>query len=122
MSEDTSEPPQKIYGLDGRFPIEVAKYIADYILSDIFEDLNFSSEHITDYVQMATQAISSELREHISDKFDYTVQCTIIEKIGQAFFSGSMSLWDEEHDNYITTKYETHSFVCLCVIFGIYSE
>jgi hypothetical protein len=50
------------------------------------------------------------------------VQLVLSEKIGQAFFSGTMCLWDPEHDNYMTTTYENSSFMVVAIVFGTLLE
>lgn len=46
------------------------------------------------------------------------MQLTLREKMGQAFFSGAMCLWDPDHDNYMTTTYENTSFIVIAIVFG----
>jgi len=100
-----------------QFPTDKVKLIAETVLKEIFDDLEFDVRKSPSFLQEATKIISSELKKHITDSFEYFVHLSLNEKIGQAFTTGSMCLWDDEKDRYVSTSFETSSFVCIAVIF-----
>ena len=99
------------------FPVSKVKAEVDKILAARFDKVQYDEgafnllKQVTDEIYKATKAI-------IPPRYKYAVHLTLSEKIGQAFFSGSMCLWDEEHDNYVTTSFETSTILVVAVIFG----
>jgi hypothetical protein len=70
----------------------------------------------------ASEEIQKALGRVVSQQFKWSVQITMTERIGQAFFSGSMCLWDPEHDNYVNTRFENSNIMVVAVIFGCLLE
>lgn len=107
----------------GQVPISKIKGIADQILEKRFKELKYDHKALGMKIKEATDEISKALKEKedgkeiLSRRYKYMVQLTVSENVGQAFFSGSMCLWDPEHDNYVTTVYEQPTFTIVCVIF-----
>lgn len=104
-----------------KFPKEKAKEIADFIMKDVFEDPQFNFQFVQDFLKIITDGISMEVKNAVEPYFAVFVQLTLLENIGQAIFSGSMSLWDQRTDDYVSTKYATEKFTCICNIYGVYS-
>ena len=103
-----------------KFPIKIVKVVTDTILKELFCDWIFNPEQTTEFLQYIAQEITNELKPLISTKFDFFVQLSLSENVGQDFATGSMCLWDPNHDDYISTSYETSSFVCIASIYGCF--
>ncbi|KAK8846163.1 Tctex1 domain-containing protein 3 [Tritrichomonas musculus] len=103
------------------FPVSKVKAEVEKILANKF-DQPYDVKGSTLTLKEATDEIGKAVKRIIPVRFKFSVQLTISEKIGQAFFSGSMCLWDPEHDNYVTVTYETSTFLVVCVIFGCLLE
>lgn len=107
----------------GQVPISKIKSIAEQILEKKFKDQKYDQKALGNKIKEATDEISRSLKdkeggkEILSRRYKYMVQVNLIENIGQAIFTGSMCLWDPEHDNYVTATYEQPSFTVICVIF-----
>ena len=107
----------------GQVPISKIKSIADQIIEKKFKELKYDHKAMSIKIKEATDEISKALKEKedgkdiISKRYKYMVQLTVSENVGQAFFSGSMCLWDPEHDNYVRTSFEQPTFTVICVIF-----
>lgn len=98
-------------------PVSKVKNETDAILHSKFGDVPYEPRSTALLLKEATDEIAKSLKKTIPQRFKFAVQCNLCEKIGQAIFSGSMCLWDAEHDNYITTTYETPTFIAIVVIF-----
>ena len=103
---------------EGTFPVSKVKLEADRVLKEKFESKVYEYKEAQTLLKEATDEISKSIKKVISAQYKYAVQVTVSEKIGQAFFAGTMCLWDPEHDNYVTTSYETSTFIVVAVIFG----
>lgn len=98
-------------------PVSKVKNNTDAILQSKFGNMAYEPRSTALLLKEATDEIAKAVKKDIPPRFKYAVQCTLNEKLGQAIFSGSMCLWDAEHDNYITTQYETPTFIVIVVIF-----
>ena len=104
------------------FPVSKVKAEVEKILANKFEKQTYDYKAASLTIKEATDEIGKAVKRIIPARFKFSVQLTISEKIGQAFFSGSMCLWDPEHDNYVTSTYETSTFLVVVVIFGCLLE
>ena len=103
---------------EGTFPISKVKLEADRVLKEKFEGKVYEYKEAQTLLKEATDEISKSIKKVVPPQYKYAVQVTVSEKMGQAFFAGTMCLWDPEHDNYVTTSYETSTFIVVAVIFG----
>ena len=104
------------------FPVSKVKEEVDKILVKLFDKQTYDTKQSSLLLKEATDEIGKAVKRIVPARFKFSVQLTLSEKIGQALFSGSMCLWDEEHDNYVSTTYETSSFLVVVVIFGALLE
>ena len=104
------------------FPVSKVKAEVEKILAEKFEKQTYDTKESSLQLKVATDEIGKAVKRIIPARFKFSVQLTISEKIGQAFFSGSMCLWDPEHDNYVTVTHETSTFLVVVVIFGALLE
>ncbi|OHT10891.1 outer arm dynein light chain 2 [Tritrichomonas foetus] len=100
------------------FPVSKIKAEVEKILTNKFDKTTYDTKQSSLTLKEATDEIGKCVKRIAPARFKFSVQLVLSEKIGQAFFSGSMCLWDEEHDNYVTTTYETSTFLVVAVIFG----
>lgn len=104
------------------FPVSKVKVEVEKILENKFDKQTYDTKASTLALKEVTDEIGKAVKRIIPARFKFSVHVTISEKIGQAFFSGSMCLWDPEHDNYVTVTYETSTFLVVVVIFGCLLE
>ena len=105
-----------------KFPKEMAHEIGDFILKEIFKDFRWDYTKAQNMIQYAAKAISSTLKENLSPNFDFFVQVTLSEKIGQALLTGSMSLWDPSTDDYATSSYDSDEYIVIANIYGVWTN
>lgn len=98
-------------------PFSKIKNKVDEILAGRFEKMVYDPKITVLELKEAVNEINTLVKENISQRFKYAIQSNIVEKIGQAVFSGNMCLWDAEHDNYISTQFETPTFMVIVIIF-----
>jgi hypothetical protein len=103
---------------EAQFPVSIVKAEADKVLKDKFDNQVYDPRATNLLLKEATDEIAKTIKKVVSPQYKYAVQVTLSEKIGQAFFSGTMCLWDPDHDNYVTTSFETGTFLVVVVIFG----
>ena len=103
---------------EGTFPVSKVKAEADRVLKEKFDGKVYEYKETPTLLKEATDEISKAIRKVVPPQYKYAVQVTISEKVGQAFFAGTMCLWDPEHDNYVTTTYDASTFIVVVVIFG----
>ena len=117
MSQQQQVIPENSWVLPtGSVPVSKIKEEANRILAKKFADTVYD-KGTNMKLKEATDELSKSLKGIISNRYKFAVQLTVSEKVGQAIFSGSMSLWDAEHDNYVTTVYETPTFLVIAVVF-----
>ena len=100
------------------FPVSKIKAEVDKILETNFDKTTYDPKQSSLTLKEVTDEIAKAVTRIAPARFKFSVQVTLSEKIGQAFFAGSMCLWDEEHDNYVTSTYEASTFIVVAVIFG----
>jgi hypothetical protein len=116
---DPRQPYENSWRLPSEtFPVSKVKAETDKILITKFETAVFEPKASALLLREATDEISKALIRVVSKQFKWAVQLTMSEKVGQAFFSGSMCLWDPEHDNYVSTVYENSNLMVIAIIFG----
>jgi hypothetical protein len=101
-----------------KFPFSKVKTETDRILAAKFKTAVFESKASGLLLREATDEISKALGRVVLKQFKWAIQLTLSEKVGQAFFSGSMCLWDPEHDNYVSTSFENSNVMVIAIIFG----
>lgn len=107
------------------FPVSAVKAAVDKVLLSCFSETTYEQlGDIPECIKKTINAIKSDLETNrvIQPRFKYAVQLIISEKIGQAFFTGAMCLWDPEHDNYVSCTYETSTFTAVATVFGCLLE
>jgi hypothetical protein len=107
---------------EGSFAVSKVKAEADKILKEKFQDQTYETRATGLLLKEATDELSRTIKKLVAPQYKYSVQITLSEKVGQAFFSGNMCLWDPDHDNYVTTSFETSTFLVVVVIFGCLLE
>jgi hypothetical protein len=106
----------------GTFHVSKVKQEVDKILKTKFDNVTFDPKQCGLLLREATDEATKAIRRVTANDYKYSVQFALSEKIGQAFFSGTMCLWDPEHDNYMTTTYENSSFMVVAIVFGTLLE
>jgi hypothetical protein len=107
---------------EGVFPVSKVKAETDKVLAAKFAEVVFDVKETVRVLKEASDEISKVIKKVVSPQYKFSVQVTVSQKIGQAFFSGTMCLWDPEHDNYMSTTYENSSVLVLVVVFGCLLE
>ena len=104
-----------------RFPKDAVKEMAEYVLKDIFQDFKLDYSKSQEMIQFSTKALSFVLKENFS-KYDFFVQVTLSEKIGQALLTASMCLWDPSTDDYATASYDSQDYIVIANIYGVWEN
>ena len=117
-----SQDPKVLYENSMRlpeqvFPVAKVQEEMDRILAQKFDGKKYDPKDSVKLLTEASSEISSSIRKIIPPEFKYAVHATLSERIGQAFFAGTMCLWDPEHDNYATVKYDGTTFTVVVVVF-----
>jgi glutamate synthase domain-containing protein 1 len=107
---------------EGVFPVSKVKAETDKVLKAKFETAVFDPKESVRTLKEASDEISKVIKLIIPKTYKFSVQVTLSQKMGQAFYSGTMCLWDPEHDNYMSTTYENSSVLVLVVVFGCLLE
>lgn len=103
---------------ENKFPVTAVKARVDSLLQDAFRNKTYDKTTCNQLLKETTEKISKSIKDLFPRDFKYVVQMIINENIGQAFYNGSMCLWDPEHDNYVTSVVKTSTFTCVCTVFG----
>jgi hypothetical protein len=90
----------------------------DKVLKSKFETYVFDAKEGARVMKEASEEIGKMIKKVVAPQYKYSIQMTINQKLGQAFYSGTMCLWDSEHDNYMSTTFENSSVFVLVVVFG----
>ena len=117
--EQNKESGQNDENYPDKFPKEMAQEIGNFILKEIFKNFQWDYSQAQNMIQRASKAISYTLKENLPNKFDYFVQVTLSEKIGQALLTASMCLWDPSTDDYATSSYESQDYIVIANIYGV---
>jgi hypothetical protein len=107
---------------EGSFPVSRVKQEVDKVLQAKFQNVAFDPKACGLALKEATDEVARSIRRIVPNDYKYSVQLTLSEKIGQAFFAGTMCLWDTDHDNYTTTTFENTSFMVLAIVFATLLE
>jgi hypothetical protein len=107
---------------EGTFPVSKVKAETDKVLKTKFAEVVFDPKETVRVMKEASDEISKVIKKIVAPQYKFSVQVTVSEKIGQAFYSGTMCLWDPEHDNYMSTTFENSSVLVLVVVFGCLLE
>ena len=118
--EENEENRESDDSVPQKFPKKMAQEIGDYILKEIFKDFPWDYSKAPGMIEYASKAIASTLKDNLSKNFDFFVQVTLSEKIGQAFLTGSMSLWDPSTDDYATSSYDGDDYIVIANIYGVW--
>jgi hypothetical protein len=119
MTLDGRQTYENSYRLPSEvFPVSKVKGEVKKILEAKFGQAAFEPKASNVLLRDATDEISKALLRVVSKQFKWSAQLTLSEKVGQAFFSGSMCLWDPEHDNYATVTYENSNILVVAIVFG----
>jgi hypothetical protein len=123
MTLDPRQTYENSYRLPSdTFPVSKVKGEVEKILAVKFGKASYEAKATAALLRETTDEIAKTVARVVSKQFKWSVQLTLSEKVGQAFFSGSMCLWDPEHDNYATTTYENSNILVVAIIFGCLLE
>lgn len=113
-----------------KFPSSRVKQVVEELMQKKFEgavyneDTRVQVKELVDDIYRALNHGNEGSRNEgiVSKKFKVAVQVSLTERLGQALFSGSLCLWDPEHDNYVSATYETSTFTVITTVYGCLIE